>query len=84
MSGTADQPNQVPSNGTSNKRAAQYLENIRAGLSHFGVSRLVLTSFWQRETERCHAVESLFRFFHQLKWILSPSDDLVRFEQHNK
>ncbi|GJQ78928.1 hypothetical protein Trydic_g95 [Trypoxylus dichotomus] len=45
MRGTTDQPDHVPSNGTSDNQMAQYLRNMAGG---------------QRETERCHAVESLF------------------------
>ena len=62
MSGTADQPDHVPSTGKSNYRTTQYLGNMAAGVG------LPIWAFpgrfqrvWQREAERCHAVESHFR-----------------------
>ena len=62
MSETADQPDHVPSTGTSNNRTAQYLGNTAGGV---GLPILVFPDrfqrVWQREAERCHAVELLFR-----------------------
>ena len=62
MSGNANQPDHVPSTGTSNNRTAQYLGNMAGGVGP--PIRAFLGRFsrvWQRLDERRHAVESLFR-----------------------
>ena len=62
MSGTANQPDHMPSTGRSNNRTAQYLGNTagEVGLPIWAFPGRFLR-IWRREAERCHALESLFR-----------------------